>query len=372
MQGPLIASLLAVLALAFVVCRFFLLTFTVALAAALILSGPHRRLSRRLGGRRGLAAALLLLVCVVTLVLPAVAYGALFARQAVALVEWLEPRLTPAGAEKLWSEELPARYPTAMRWAGHVLGGAGIRSGSEMIARLGSRLGAYAQAVLFEGLGALMDTVIFLMIVFFLLRDEAELRGALRGVSPFTRGQETEALYHMAQTVKAVFLSMVLVPIVQGAVALVGFWALGLPSPVLWSVLVIFAAVIPILGTPLVWVPAGLYLIATGADGRGVGVLIYGALVIASVDNLIKPIILRETARVHTMLGFLFVLGGVYAFGFKGVIAGPVILSLAISAYRIYRYDVLRWREEELAQTAAGADTSPALPAPAATPPPIP
>jgi predicted PurR-regulated permease PerM len=170
----------------------------------------------------------------------------------------------------------------------------------------------------------------------------------MRGISPFTRGQETEALYHMAQTVKAVFLSLILVPIVQGLVALLGFWALGLPAPVFWSVLVIFAAVIPLLGTPLVWVPAGLYLMAAGAPGRGIGVLVYGALAIATVDNLLKPIILRETARVHTMLGFLFMLGGVYAFGAKGVIAGPVILSLAISAYRIYRYDVLRWREQEL------------------------
>jgi predicted PurR-regulated permease PerM len=355
-QGPLIASLLAVFALAFVVCRFFLLTFTVALAASLILSGPHRRLTRRLGGRRGLAAALLLSMCVITLVLPVVAYGALFARQSAAFVEWLAPRLTPEAAERFWTETLPARNPTLMWWADRLLGGAGIRGGSEMVAGLGSRLRSFAQAAFFEGLAALVDTAIFLMIVFFLLRDEAELRAAIRGVSPFTRGQETEALYHMAQTVKAVFLSLVLVPVVQGVVALLGFWALGLPAPVLWSALVIFAALIPILGTPLVWVPAGLYLIATGATGRGIGVLIYGAVAIASVDNLVKPIILRETARVHTMLGFLFVLGGVYAFGAKGVIAGPVILSLAISAYRIYRYDVLRWREPELPAPGVATD----------------
>jgi predicted PurR-regulated permease PerM len=347
-RGPLVASLLAVLVLAFVVCRYFILTFTVAVAAALVLGGPHLRLSRRLGGRRGLAATLLLAACVLTLILPVVAYGALFARQGVAAVAWLEPRLTEASLEEVWSRTLPARYPTAMRWAGRLLGGAKV-GGPELIARVGARLSRYAEAAVLEGLAVLMDLAIFLMFVFFLLRDGGELREAVRGVSPFTRGQETEVLYHMNQTVKAVFLSMVLVPVAQGAVALGGFWALGLPSPALWSVLVMFAALVPIVGTPLVWGPAGLYLIATGATTRGILLLLFGALVIASVDNVIKPIILRETARVHTMLGFVFVLGGVYAFGAKGVIAGPVILSLVISAYRIYRYDVLRWRDQDAA-----------------------
>ena len=80
----------------------------------------------------------------------------------------------------------------------------------------------------------------------------------------------------------------------------------------------------------------------------------YGVLVISMVDNVVKPIMLRGAAQIHTMLGFLSVMGGVFAFGPKGLIVGPVVLSLVLSSYRIYRYDILRWREEEeLGQTAA-------------------
>ena len=79
---------------------------------------------------------------------------------------------------------------------------------------------------------------------------------------------------------------------------------------------------------------------------------------IAGIDNVIKPLILKGAARIHTMLGFLSILGGLYAFGPKGLIAGPVVLSLVLSAYRIYRYDVLRWRQ----------DAPPGHPAPLARP----
>jgi len=106
----------------------------------------------------------------------------------------------------------------------------------------------------------------------------------------------------------------------------------------------VFAAVIPVLGSPLAWVPVALYLFFSVSATKGIILFVYGALVISGIDNLIKPIILRNAAQIHTMLAFLSILGGVYAFGPKGLIAGPMVLSLVLSAYRIYRYDVLRWR----------------------------
>jgi len=353
-QGPLVASLLAIFVLAFIVCRYFLLTFTLAVAAALLLNGPHRRLTSRLSGRGGLAAGLLLLGCIVVLILPVAAYAAVLTNQTIAAADWLGPRLTPEAMDVLWSETLPKSHPVAMSWARRIVGSAGLRGGSEVFAAVAGRLDTVAQAALL-GLAAIaLDTMIFLMLVFFILRDEADLREALRGVSPFTRGQETEVAYHLTQTVRAVFLGLVAVPVLQGALALPCFWAAGLPSPALWSAFVVLAALVPMIGTPLVWVPAGLFLMATGSVRGGLAVLAYGALVISSVDNVLKPIILKETARVHTMLAFLFVLGGVYAFGARGIVAGPVILSLVISGYRIYRYDVLRWRERTAANESPG------------------
>jgi predicted PurR-regulated permease PerM len=205
--------------------------------------------------------------------------------------------------------------------------------------------------------------VVFMMMLFFLLRDGPQLRDVLRGISPLTRGQETEIIDHLSKTVKGVLLSMVIVPVAQGIVALIGFWIFGVPSPVLLSVFVFFAAMIHLIGTPLVWIPTGLYLSFWVSPAKGIGMLLYGALIISAMDNIIKPIILKGAAQIHALLAFLSVLGGLYAFGAKGLIAGPVILSLVLSAYRIYRYDILRWRHEEEASAPALAEAT--LPTPA-------
>jgi predicted PurR-regulated permease PerM len=340
-QGPLVAYLVVVAALALVVCRYFLLTFTVAAAVALLLAPYQDRLARRLGGRQGLAAALVVLVCAFAVVLPLLVYGALLTHQALGVIEWARPQLEPEALDRLWRETLPARYPLLMRWLARAQGA----GAPELLSRALALANEFGRDLLVVAVETATDVSIFLMLLFFLLRDGSQLRDVVRGVSPLTRGQETEMVDHLTRTTKGVLLAMVLVPLVQGLVALPAFWALGLPAPLVWSMMTILAALVPFVGTPLVWVPAGLFLLLTGSTGRGFGMLLYGAIVIASVDNLLKPLILKGAAEVHTMLAFLFAFGGLLAFGAKGLVAGPVILSLVISAYRVYRYDVLRWRD---------------------------
>jgi predicted PurR-regulated permease PerM len=94
-----------------------------------------------------------------------------------------------------------------------------------------------------------------------------------------------------------------------------------------------------------------------GQVAKGVGLFIYGAVLISGIDNVIKPLILKGAAQIHMLLAFLSILGGIFAFGPKGLIVGPVVLSLVLSAYRIYRYDVLRWRK-------APQDVAPAVETP--------
>lgn len=344
-QAPLVACLLVILLLAFLVFRPFVLTFTVAGSVALMLAPLQRHLTRRLG-RKGVAAGLLVLFCAVALLAPVLSYGTLLAQQATAFVEWLRPRLEPAALEKLWGQTLPARYPLLMAWVRQSTGGGAMPAASTALSRLASGANRVLQTALTGLAEALIDLSLFLMMLFFLLRDGDQLREGLRGISPLTRGQETEMLDHLTNTVRGVLQSMLLVPLAQGIVALVGFLAFGVPAPVLWSVMVVFAALIPLVGSPLAWVPAGIYFLVSGSTARGVGLLLYGVLVISMIDNILKPLILKGAAQIHTMLAFLSILGGVYAFGPKGLIAGPVVLSLVLSAYRIYRYDVLRWRQD--------------------------
>ena len=361
-QGPLLAFLVVSLALAFVVFRYFLLTFTVAASVALMLAPLQGTIGRRFGGRSGLAAALLVLLVTFVILLPVLTYGVLIEQQVVAFLDWLRPHLQPQEWDRFWREVLPARSPQLARWLRQL--GWEAPPLTAGIARASEVANHYVQVVLAGAAAVLLDLIVFLMMLFFLLRDGNELREALRGISPFTRGQETELIEHLGNTVKASLQAMIVVPLLQGVVAFVGFLAFGVPSPGLWAVMVVFAALIPILGSPLAWIPAALYFLVNGDIGRALGMAAYGAFVISMVDNVVKPMILRGSAQIHTMLGFLSIMGGVFAFGPKGLIVGPVVLSLLLSAYRIYRYDVLRWREEE----GMGATIMAGLPPPSTTP----
>jgi predicted PurR-regulated permease PerM len=359
-QGPLLGFLLVSLVLAFVVFRYFLLTFTVAASVALMLSPVQGALSRRLGGRDGLAAALLVLAATFVILIPVMLYGALIFQQAVAFLDWLRPHLEPREWDRFWREVLPQRSPRVANWLKQV--GWEAPPLTQGLARASEVANHYVQVVLTGVATVLLDLVIFLMMLFFLLRDGDLLRESLRGISPFTRGQESELVEHLGNTVKAVLQAMIIVPLIQGVVAFFGFWAFGLPSPLLWAVMVVFAALIPIVGSPLAWIPAALYFLVNGDMGRALGMTAYGIFGISMVDNIVKPIILRGSAQIHMMLGFLSIMGGLLAFGPKGLIVGPVVLSLLLSAYRIYRYDILRWREEE----GMGATIMAGLPPPVA------
>lgn len=348
-QVPLGLCLVLIVVLAYMVFQPFLLTFVVAGSVALLLAPLQRKLTARLGGRRSISAGLIVLSCTVVLLIPTLTYATLLTQQAIAFIDWLRPQLQTSALERLWRETLPARYPlvaTLVRESVGAGGSGSMPTTSSVLTGVAGQANHFAQVALTSIASAVFDATLFLMMLFFLLRDGAEFREILRGISPLNRGQETDLIDHLTNTVRGVLQSMIIVPLIQGAIAFPMFWALGLPSSLLWSVMVVLAALIPLLGSPLAWIPAAIYFFFIGATGKGIAMVLYGTFVISMIDNIIKPLILKGSAQIHTMFGFLAILGGLYAFGPKGLLVGPVVLSLILSAYRIYRYDILRWRED--------------------------
>ena len=336
-----LAGFLAVIALlAFLVFRYFLAVFTVAASVALLLAPLHRRTRRGLRGRDNLSAALLVLLTTLVILLPVVTSVLLLSQQAVQFFEWLRPRLEPQTLQELWRETLPERFPFLQGY---------LRFDEQEASRAASaileRLAAGAQRLLQGGLAgateALFELLLFLMMLFFLLRDGDKLRGELKAISPLSTSQEEMIFDNVARTVRGVLQALVLVPVIQGIVAGIGFILFGVPSPILWSVTVVLAAFVPIVGSPLGWLPAVGWLFVYGSGWQWLGLLVYGTLLISGIDNVVKPLVLQGVARIHPLLAFLAILGGLFAFGPLGFLIGPVVLSLVLSAIRIYR-DVVR------------------------------
>ena len=338
---PLLLALAVILVLAFQVFRPFLLMFAVAASVGVLLAPVHTRLARLFGGRESLAAGLLVLVTTIVILVPVVVSLHLLARQALVFFEWIRPHLQPADLERLWRQSVLERLPVVRDWLG--------REESRLAPLLSGSLGQIAgmaqgliQGALTGLTQALFELVLFLLMLFFLLRDGARLRIELRPISPFSEVQERQIFDHLGKTVKGTLQSMIVVPLAQGLVAIIGFLIFGVPSPFVWGAAVALAAMVPILGSPLGWVPACVYLSLTADTWQAVGMLVYGILLISGIDNVVKPLLLQGSAQIHPMLGFLSILGGVLAYGVSGFLVGPVILSLVLSAIRIYRMEVLR------------------------------
>lgn len=339
---PLLVALGVILLLAFWVFQPFILVFSVAACVALLLAPVQKRLSAALGTRPTLAAAALVLVTTVLILLPVLMSLFVLVQQASLFLDWLrtQPALGPEAVQRFW-QELPHRSPGLRSWIVWVqaLVSPALQDG---LAQLAGGANGLLQGVLGRVTHAAFDLGLFLLMLFFLLRDGGRLRTELRPVSPFSEQQERLIFEHLESTIKGALQAVIVVPVVQGVLAGVGFMLFGIPSPFVWGTAVILAATVPIAGSPLGWIPAVGYLFFRGETGPGVALAIYCLLIVSGSDNVLKPMLLRGTAGIHPLLGFLSILGGVLAFGVFGFLIGPVVLSLVLSAIRIYRSDVLR------------------------------
>ncbi len=337
---PLVAWLLVVGVLAFLVFRHFLATFTVAASVAILLAPIQRSLTRALRGRASLAAGLLVLLTTIVILVPILVSAGILSQQAVAFFEWMKPRVQPAALETAYREWLPARYPWLHGWL-RFDDQEAAQTVSTILSGTASGANKVIQGAVAGITSAIFELFLFLLFLFFLLRDGGALRAELRSISPVSEAQEREVVDHLERTIRGVLKAMFIVPFAQGFVAMLGFAAFGIPSPVLWGVVVVLAALIPIVGSPLGWVPAVVYLFVRGDPWVAGGMLLYGIVVISGIDNVIKPMVLKGAAQIHPLPAFLATVGGLFTFGPLGFLIGPVILSLVLSAMRIYRMDVL-------------------------------
>ena len=210
-------------------------------SVALLLAPVHRRLARGFGARPTLAAGVIVLVTTLLILVPIVTSLYLLAGQALVFFDWVRPHLQPAELERFWGETFAARFPMLRAWM--------ERGESRLAPIVSGALGQLAgaannllQGVLAGFTHALFDLLLFLAMLFFLLRDGARLRSELRPISPFSEAQEDQIFDHLGKTVKGALQSMIVVPLVQGVVAGLGFSLFGVPSPFVWGSAVILAA----------------------------------------------------------------------------------------------------------------------------------
>ncbi len=178
-----------------------------------------------------------------------------------------------------------------------------------------------------------------LFILYYLLKDEQEIAEAIKRSLPFRQKEKTILFDRIQSVFKATVYGTVLTALAQGLLGTIGLFIFGAPSPFFFGAMITLASTLPYFGASLIWFPLGVYMISIGQVYAGIGFMIYGLLIISTVDNLIRPYIISRKTQLHPVISLLGVLGGVTLFGFVGVIIGPLILALCITVAEFYVND---------------------------------
>ncbi len=176
-----------------------------------------------------------------------------------------------------------------------------------------------------------------MFVFFFFLRDGASLGQGFKALFPMSQENKEMVFGRLAQTVSAVVQGLAVTGVVQGVLAGLAFWILGVPFPVFFALLIAFMALFPIGGAALVWLPSSIYLALSGSWIKALILFIWGALVISTADNIIKPLVIGGKTNLPTLFLFLAILGGLVFYGFIGIFLGPIMLALFLTLIEIYR-----------------------------------
>jgi predicted PurR-regulated permease PerM len=238
------------------------------------------------------------------------------------------PKIVVETDQGLMLREAP---PAVRRQEAGPLDGEGVEESPHIVIMLGRVLLWAKSGLIAAGLAVgqgVTQVLLSAFLAFFLLRDAPELSQRLAVAVERLAGRRGRHLMLVAgNTVRGVIYGILGTAIAQAVVAGLGFWIAGVPGAVLLAVLTFFFAVVPF-GPPLIWVPAALWLFAQGQTGWGVFMLIWGALCISSVDNLLRPFLISQGTKLPFALIFCGVIGGALAFGLVGVFIGPTLLAV--------------------------------------------
>lgn len=184
-----------------------------------------------------------------------------------------------------------------------------------------------------------LTLVIAFLTMFFMIRDANGLRDPVLDLLPFNRDRGKLLLTRLADTIRAVFVGVVLVSVIQGTIGGIAYLCLGIDNALMWGVATIILCMIPLVGSPIVYVPLSLLLFAQGKSTEGIILLVVGFGIISNVDNVLRPFVIGARVNLHPIGIFFSLLGGVLAFGPIGIMAGPLLLQTVLTISEFVRED---------------------------------
>ncbi|MGE8098218.1 AI-2E family transporter [Pseudomonas fluorescens] len=334
-------SLLVLLVLVTAAFIWILLPFYGAVFWAVILGivfAPlQRRLQVKFGWHRNLTALCTLGICLVIAILPVIITGILLVQEGASIYKNIESgQLDIASYLAQFKHSLPPYFQ-------HLLDRFGMGELSTLREKIiksamqGSEFFASKAFSLGQGtFDVVVSFFIMLYLLFFFLRDGAELARNVRAAVPLAEHQKRRLQLKFNRVVRATVKGNLLMAITQGALGGLIFWFLDIPSALLWAVIMAFLSLLPAVGAAIVWVPVAAWFLLSGAIWQGVVLGLFGVFVIGLVDNILRPTLVGKDTRMPDYLVLVSTLGGLAIFGLNGFVIGPLIAALFMSSWDLY------------------------------------
>lgn len=298
-----------------------------ALALAVLFAPLQRRLEARLR-RPSVAALMAVLVIGLIVVGPVIFVGQRLVLQAAKGAEMVQARVDSGE----WRRAL-ASQPRLAAWAERIDEAVDL-PGS--LKDLGSWLSGTAGFIVKGSIYQLFSFCLTFYLLFYLLRDRRAVLEEFRALSPLSRAEMDRLFVRVGDTIQATVYGTLAVAPLQGLLGGLMFWALGLSASLLWGVVMGLLSVVPALGAFVVWIPAALFLGLEGSWGKALILALWGMLVVGTIDNLLRPILVGNRLKLHAVPTFICVVGGLMLFGPAGLILGPIVLTVTLALLEIW------------------------------------
>jgi predicted PurR-regulated permease PerM len=303
-----------------------------AIVLTICLEPVRARLAPRLGRTR--TALLLVLLVLLLIVIPVVFIGATLVQEGGPAVDYVGKQLASRGGAGAFLHA---------SWAWLQVRAPFLPGEEEVIARITASLGGVAQflagqatGLLASAAGLLFALVITMAVLFFLLRDATAFARGVHRILPFGKEQNERLIGIAYDLVTASVTATLAIATLQGVIGGVTFALLGIQGAALWGVMMGLLSFLPLLGATLVWAPAALWLALSGSLVKGIVLAAVGLGVMGQVDNVVRPLLLSGKSRLSTLALIISLLGGVSAFGFIGIVLGPLVASLLTALLESY------------------------------------
>ena len=304
---------------------------------AIIFAPVYQALLAWMPGRRNTAATATVLLIAILVVFPLIVVGAGLVQEVSGLFVRLQSGELDVG--RLLSD----LRPSLPEWALNLLTQAESTRVADVLERFSSALMQGGQFIAGQILGIgqatlnfVLSVFVMLYLLFYLLRDGGRLLAYVQRATPLPPEQQVVLASKFTATVRGTLKGDLVIALVQGILGGLLFWVLDLGTPILWGAVMAVLSVLPVVGTGFVWVPVAFYLLLTGSIWQGIVVLAYGALVISTVEYILRPILVGNDVKMPSYMVLLSSLGGIAVFGINGFVIGPLVAALFLAAWEMH------------------------------------